>query len=614
MLESTLPTASSLAQWWVAACLWTGAVYIVVRAVDGATAKVLGPRARMALYSLVLVRLVLPPAWSSPLGLVDRGGDAQATEAAVDADATATAAALGAAQAEITIPWLSRQAGVEAPPTDAEAAGSSWPLLLLYGAGVAAAAVVARRRRRALTAIVAASRPAPRELAALGGDARVVIHAHAGPMVFGLQRPTIVLPAAVAARSKAQTALVLAHERAHVDGGDLWLTAGLSAVTALAWPVVPVWLAAARVRTLVEQAADARALTSASGAERRRYGRLLLAMVSDAPRPAIGLGLGLGSYGDLRSRVQALVAPPRTSRFGQVTLTAALGAGVVACAGVGPQADSAEACDEEPTVRAADCDALAEAAMSAHDAATRGEAPNTAALAAYDRYLDACADDPQRPKMVYYAGEARWAHATALHRGGDEAAAQEEFAAARGLFEAAAEVDGDHREDAAYASHMSTKNALGWEPAADAPECENCAARGFPKLPYTAAEEDVLRSWDRFADRVGRPLVVGADEQLAIARLRMQHNDFAAARPDLEELVDRVPGSEEGLRAAEMLVDLLTIAWTSAPAEAKAAPSDELRAALVGLRGSKHLEVEGSERLAAAVSTLLQALEAPPSR
>ncbi|MCA9663395.1 MAG: hypothetical protein KC486_34005, partial [Myxococcales bacterium] len=118
MLESallSLPTSASLAQWWVAACLWTGAVYVVVRAVDGATAKILGPRARMALYSLVLVRLVLPPAWSSPLGVVDLGGDEPAPQAAVEADASATAAALGAAQAEITIPWLSRRAGVEAP-------------------------------------------------------------------------------------------------------------------------------------------------------------------------------------------------------------------------------------------------------------------------------------------------------------------------------------------------------------------------------------------------------------------------------------------------------------------------------------------------------------------
>ncbi|MCA9663669.1 MAG: hypothetical protein KC486_35390, partial [Myxococcales bacterium] len=436
--------------------------------------------------------------------------------------------------------------------------------------------------------------------------------ADAGPMVFGLREPTVVLPEAAAARPRAQAALVLAHERAHVDGGDLWLSAGLSAVTALAWPVVPVWLAAGRVRTLVEQAADARALASASSAERRRYGRLLLAMVAETPRPAVGLGLG--DYSDLRARVQALVAPPRTSRLAQATLTAALGAGVVSCAGVGPQGDSAEECDEAPTVQAADCGALAEAAMSAHDAAARGEAANTSALAAYDRYLDACADDPRRPTMIYYAGEARWAHATALHRGGDEAAAQEAFAAARGLFDAAADAEGEHRRDAAYASHMSTKNALGWEPAADAPECENCAARGFPRLPYTAAEEDVLRSWDRFADRVGRPLDVGADEQLTIARLRMQHNDFAAARPDLEELVARAPGSEEGLRAAEMLVDLLTIAWTSAPPEAKAARAADLHAALVGLRGSKHLEVEGSERLAEAVSTLLKALESSPSR
>ncbi|MEZ4380693.1 MAG: M56 family metallopeptidase [Nannocystaceae bacterium] len=610
MLETTLPDAPSLAQWWVAACLWTGAVYLVVRALDGATARILGPRARMALYALVLVRLVLPPAWSSPLGVLPLGADAPAS-AAVAPDASATAALVAAAQAEIAIPWLSRQAGAEVPAPAATSAASSWALLLLYAAGVAAAALVARRRRRALAALVAASRPAPAAIAALGGDARVLVHADAGPLVFGLRRPTIVVPEAVAERPLAQARLVLAHERTHVDGGDLWLSAGLSAATALAWPVVPVWLAAARVRALVEQAADARALAAASSAERRRYGRLLLAMVGEAPRTAIGLGLG--HYGDLRARVQALIAPPRTPRLAQGAIAAGLAAGVIACAGAGPQADD-EACAEAQAVRAVDCAALAEASMSAHDAAARGDAADTSALAAYDRYLDACADDPQRPTMLYYAGEARWAHAIALHRRGAEDDAKEAFAVARGLFEAAAEADGAQRKDAAYASHMSTKRALGWEPAAAAPKCEDCRARGFPRLPYTEAEEDVLRSWDRFAERVGRPLVVGADEQLAVARLRMQHNDFAAARPDLEELVARAAGSEEGLRAAEMLVDLLTIAWTSAPANAKADRAAELRAALVDLRGSEHLEAQGAEPLTDAVTSLLAALEASPRR
>ncbi len=581
------------AQWLVAVSLLSGGVFVVVRFADALLARIVGPRARMVLYSLVLVRLLLPVDWTSPVGLL---GGGQASVAAATATPAAAAPSIALEAPTIAVPWLSRAPASAAVISDhaAPVVGAS-TLFAIYGAGLLILACLALWRRRSLQRIISASTPLP---SANSTDGILVLqHATAGPFASGLLNKVVVVPKAlVETLSAAEMHCVVAHERAHHAGRDVWVAAALRFVSALAWPIVPVWLATHRVRALVEHAADVRA-TAGDADGGRYYARVLLSLVEHAPSPAAA-SHGLGAYRDLRARVVAIVRRPRTSGPLQALAVGAVAALVLACAAVA----------EDPTTapRAADCGALAERAKNLHDSAEKGaggvEHPQV--HDAYVDYLDQCSEHADYPEMMYYAAEAQWAWASRLFATGDEAGASRTFADAQMLFDRAIDEGTDLLDDAAYAQHLSARNATGWKPSPKAPACEgdNCGA--FTLVPYDAAEREVLRSWERYADVVGRPLSGKPREQLAIATLAMQHNDFDRARPELTELVDAHPGTDHGLSAAEMLVDALTIAWTTAAPEQQAERGKELATLLAKLDASATVQMEGAEKLREAIDVL----------
>jgi TonB family protein len=124
---------------------------------------------------------------------------------------------------------------------------------------------------------------------------------------------------------------VLRHERAHVRRGDLLVGALIQLACIAAWPVLPAWIAARRLRALMEVACDEEAVRGADGSARRRYGEVLLALAESAlPRP-LGPVLSFGS--PLKGRLRALGARRRWPTAVQALVVAGAGALAFACAG-----------------------------------------------------------------------------------------------------------------------------------------------------------------------------------------------------------------------------------------------------------------------------------------
>ena len=138
-------------------------------------------------------------------------------------------------------------------------------------------------------------------------DCPVVSHAELGPMAVGLLAPRIVIPQRLLEEGQEQALdCVLRHEQAHLRRGDAWLSLAMQVLAIAAWPIIPVWIAVARVRQLMELACDEAALRGSDSAERRRYGHTLLDM---AERQSAGIALGAGelNFGStLRTRIEAL--------------------------------------------------------------------------------------------------------------------------------------------------------------------------------------------------------------------------------------------------------------------------------------------------------------------
>jgi hypothetical protein len=103
----------------------------------------------------------------------------------------------------------------------------------------------------------------------------------------------------------------------------------------VAWPVSPLWIAAARVRHLMELACDEAVLAGADAAERRRYGHLLLDVAEQRSLAFAGAGsLHFGST--LRARIEAIALQclwPRAVQTATITLAVA---GFAACSSAGP--------------------------------------------------------------------------------------------------------------------------------------------------------------------------------------------------------------------------------------------------------------------------------------
>lgn len=97
------------------------------------------------------------------------------------------------------------------------------------------------------------------------------------PAVYGVWRPTLLLPVSMAADFTAdQLDHVFLHELAHVRRGDLWANGWMELAQALHWFNPVVWLAMHRMRLDRELAADVLALSVAGESAARAYGHTIL--------------------------------------------------------------------------------------------------------------------------------------------------------------------------------------------------------------------------------------------------------------------------------------------------------------------------------------------------
>jgi beta-lactamase regulating signal transducer with metallopeptidase domain len=565
-----------LPAWVLAMSLWSGAVLVGALAADWLLRTHVSPTWRMALYLAVLVRVALPADWQSPLSVLP-SSSSQTSANSLPSD-------LSPMLVEAEEPVLIGAPEVEPASvavTSSASLRSGHLIAGAYGLGVLGLLgwmLVARRR---LVRAVGEARPARARVAALTPASRVLEHPQLGPLAFGLGRGVIVLPRDVIdTLSDEELACVLAHERAHLERRDPWLALAVSLVVALAWPLLPVWLAAARVRQLIELAADERALARTRV---RTYGQTLIKLADRVtPRLSLAAGLHLGSFSRLHGRVAALRHRSRLPAPVQLACVTGMAGLVLACAGLDGDLGDME---EDPEAVARQCDALQQNATVRHDQSEkmRDAATRERALEFYDEYTERCESHPHYAELLYYRAELIWAIALEAGRVGDTDTSRAGFAAAHKAFRLALEHHPERfTKDAAYGQLLSKWNEQERAPGEDPPMLAEQAPtkdkreRGsdeaqFPRSEYIPEELELLATYDTYQAHVDDP----SDESLQQVlyhrtKLAMNHNRFDEAEASARTLLEGSDGTKFHAWAAAMLTDVLTIAWVDQTATPQA--------------------------------------------
>jgi beta-lactamase regulating signal transducer with metallopeptidase domain len=207
----------------------------------------------------------------------------------------------------------------------------------------------------ALLRLLRAARPAPAALAdwfaevAPGRRPRLLVSERARvPFSCGLLRPTVVLPAALAAGGPSgRLRWVLTHERAHLERHDAGACLLFGLGQAVFYPLPWFWWLRRQVRLCQEYVADAAA--AAAGGLPEDYAQFLLSWTAAPALPAGVTGV-LGHSSDLFRRVTMLLQTPapverRCPRRWSLAAAAGLLAAAVIAAGLGRPAAAAPAAD-----------------------------------------------------------------------------------------------------------------------------------------------------------------------------------------------------------------------------------------------------------------------------
>ena len=214
-----------------------------------------------------------------------------------------------------------------APSTGLDAAAV---LACIWLLGVAGSVLWLCLQQRAFTRALGALQP-------LGEDTWISTRSDAGPLLAGLLRPRIVLPADYATRySPQEQAAVLAHERMHRRRGDLWWNLLCAAVRSAFWFHPLASIAQRSYLADQELACDSAVLGSGAHAP-HTYANALLKTQLGMTLP---LGCAMQALSPLRERILNLGrrAAPRRLRM----LTALVLSGVAVAGGQIAWAASAE--------------------------------------------------------------------------------------------------------------------------------------------------------------------------------------------------------------------------------------------------------------------------------
>ncbi|MBW6523242.1 peptidase M56 [Sphingomonas sp. RHCKR47] len=313
----------------VEALIASTALMLLVLALRGPVRRAFGAEMAYLLWSLPVLRLLLPPLPSgwSPL------------EAAPIADVSERAAVLMTPAVPVDV------AAIATPAASASGAVPWLALVWISGAvailGFQLAAYL-RFRARVLRGAEAVTRV---------GSVEVVESAGAsGPLAFGLIRRIVAFPADFAERYDAQEReLALAHEIGHHRRGDLWANWVALALLALHWFNPVAWIAFRAFRADQEMANDAGVLARAGVAQRHAYG---CAIVKAAHGRALTPACHLNTINDLKGRLRMLARGRVSGRrvaAGGAAITALAGAGLVLTASGMPAAARVRAGVEQVT-------------------------------------------------------------------------------------------------------------------------------------------------------------------------------------------------------------------------------------------------------------------------
>jgi beta-lactamase regulating signal transducer with metallopeptidase domain len=299
--------------------LWQGAAILAVAVVVVRLRPRWSAEERAWLWSAVLIGMtLLPLATLAPRWAPARIGVAPASIAAAPVVALDAAAAASVARAEASGgASLSRRAAtwraeLETFAARPEARGAAGLLVVLWIAGTLVHLCRLLSAWHAGRALLRGARPFPLVTARTGTAPVFVSDAAPVPMAMGLRHPAIVLPARLAGADPRGLAHVIAHERAHLERGDVRWFAFERVLLALFWWSPAFHVAVGASLREREMACDDRAAWAAGDA-----GGYVLALIGAAEAltargarsPALLAAGAFEHRGDFAARMRRLAAP-----------------------------------------------------------------------------------------------------------------------------------------------------------------------------------------------------------------------------------------------------------------------------------------------------------------
>ncbi|MEW6755613.1 MAG: M56 family metallopeptidase [Candidatus Latescibacterota bacterium] len=299
----------------------------------------LSAAARCALWWCVGLKLLLDLVWLGPIEvpvLPTPGATVAAASMVASPAVLAPVDAVGSGAG----PEVDRLASARrVSPTAAAMAGLVFIALAAWGAGVLVGFGSAVRRYRRTLAVIRRSETMPAAEVVVADLSRLLGLTHPPrvrvsddvdtPLVAGVVRPVVLLPAGFAALSGAQQRMALCHELAHIKRADLW-SGWVPALAECLFFFHPLAHVAAREYGLWREAAcDAIVLRSLAAAP-HDYGRLLLSLPVSRPDAGLVATGAPWSFPILKRRIAMLRDPSSTPRSSRAIAAAAVGLAVLA--------------------------------------------------------------------------------------------------------------------------------------------------------------------------------------------------------------------------------------------------------------------------------------------
>ena len=288
-------------------------------------------RLRFALWSLVLLRLVVPPSLALPTGIGWWLGDWFVQQAEVWSFSQITATV------GLDAPTATNDSGLADEQVMATRDWFSLLFTLWLGFVIAQLLwmmVGWRQIRRWLAQSTQLTDACSQQALAgaqlrVGIDYKVALHdsGHCTtPLVIGCWRPIILLPTAIReSLSTAELETVLVHELMHVARRDSWWRLGQAILGALYFFHPVVWLARYKLNQLCEDACDEQTVLALSG-ERRNYAQAIVkaATIIGYQPPYLAMNM-MGDGQPVKRRLRRILDPSLTWTAGGTWQRASLG-------------------------------------------------------------------------------------------------------------------------------------------------------------------------------------------------------------------------------------------------------------------------------------------------